>query len=873
MIRTTVCPKSWNSRSFSRTTVCPRWISGAVGSIPSFTRKGRPFASWRSSSPAGSASTAFRCRYMACSWGLAKGAQCYGLAPDGQISAALARPAAARMEPRVPDLPYTEPHSADGNGNGHVADPFDDLFAAPALPGPPPEVRKRKPKLKKLRFLLVFTGLGILALISTIFGMMLSVSSDLPSLENHAQLRVAKNSVLYSASGKTVQLAKLAGAENRILDTEKDISPNVKNAVIAIEDKRFYEHSGVDYRGIARAVVQDLMRKSAAQGASTITQQFVKNVLEAQGKRTVFQKLREAALAYHLERQWTKGKILTEYLNTIYFGNGAYGIESAARTYFGKGTDTYNPDAPKAATNLAPWEAAYLAGMIASPSAFDPVQHPVASHTRMLIVLQNMLKQGMITRPQYEQSRNRYIVPAQVRPPRPDSRVPYYSSWVTQQLLDRYHSTGLVFGGGLKVTTSLDSDLQAAAEQAIQGRLGGIGPSASLVAIDNKTGEVKAMVGGTDFEHRPFNLATNGHRQPGSSFKPFTLIGALEKGVSPGRTFASSPHCWNVPHSKGERFCPKNYNDAYNGVASLTGATVTSDNSVYAQLGIDIVGTNKIARVAHLMGVRTPLSRNYAMILGGLKECVTPLEMAYAYSTLANNGERVWGTMGPSSRSPVAIEKVLDADGHTRDVNHVRHRRVIPYGIAQEAKGILAQVISSGTGKEAQISEFAAGKTGTTENYGDAWFVGFNKDLTVAVWVGYPDKLKPMLTEFRGGPVAGGTYPAEIWHDFMTAWIKLRDGRKAARDAAKGLDTTTDTTPVLTPTTSTPTQAAPTQTQQAPAQIPAATPQQAPAQQTPTPAVTTTPQQAPAQQAQPTPTPAPTPSGGTGTAPTGTGTG
>src|SRR5204863_6237344 len=187
------------------------------------------------------------------------------------------------------------------------------------------------------------------------------------------------------------------------------------------------------------------------------------------------------------------------------------------------------------------------------------------------------------------------------RPRRPDLIVPCCWSWVTQQLLDRCRSTGLVFGGGLKVSTSLDSDLQAAAEQAIRGRLAGIGPSASLVAIDNKTGEVKAMVGGSDFEHRPFNLATNGHRQPGSSFKPFTLIGALEKGVSPGRTFASAPHCFPVPHSPGEKFCPKNYNDAYAGVATLTGATVTSDNSVYAELGVDVVGTNKIARVAHQM--------------------------------------------------------------------------------------------------------------------------------------------------------------------------------------------------------------------------------------------------------------------------------
>jgi penicillin-binding protein 1A len=694
--------------------------------------------------------------------------------------------------------------------------------------------------------------------------MMLSVSSDLPSLENHAQLRVARNSILYSASGKTVEIAKLTGAQNRILDAEGEISPNVKNAVISIEDKRFYEHSGVDYRGIARAVAQDLLRKRAAQGGSTITQQFVKNVLEAQGQRTVFEKLREAALAYHLERKWTKGKILTEYLNTIYFGNGAYGIEAAARTYFGGKSAEYDPHAAKAASNLAPWQAAYLAGMIASPSAYDPVQHPVASHARMNLVLRNMVQQGMITQAQYDEQRNFYIDPKAVRPPQPDSRDPYFSSWVTQQLLDRYHSTGLVFGGGLKVTTSLDSDLQDAAEQAIGGRLGGIGPSASLVAIDNKTGEVKAMVGGSDFEHRPFNLATNGHRQPGSSFKPFTLIGALEKGVSPGRTFSSAPHCYQVPHSPGEKFCPKNYNDAYAGVTTLQNATVTSDNSVYADVGVNIVGTNKIARVAHQMGVRTPLSRNLAMVLGGLKEGVTPLEMAYAYSTLANNGERVWGTMGPSSRSPVAIDKVLDADGHTRDVNHIRHTRAIPYGIAQEAKGILAQVITSGTGKAAQIGEFAAGKTGTTENYGDAWFVGFNKDLTVAVWVGYPDRLKPMLTEYHGGPVAGGTFPAEIWHDFMTAWITIRDARYAAHHHGKKPETTSTTpTPVVTPTATTPAQSAPVQPQPTPSQAPAPTPSPAPAQQTPTPTPTPAPapQQAPAQQPQPAPQP---PAGGTG---------
>jgi penicillin-binding protein 1A len=777
-------------------------------------------------------------------------------------------------KPRAPDLPSTEPGAASGNGN----DPVADLFAPVDHPGPAPEIVKRKPKLKKLRLLLVFSGVSALALISTVFGMMISVADTLPSLENNYQLRIAKNSILYSGSGRNgrVQIAKLTGAHNRILDKAGEISPNIKNAVIAIEDKRFYEHHGVDYRGIARAVVQDVLQQQASQGASTITQQFVKNVLEAQGKRTIFEKLREAALAYHLERKWSKDKILTEYLNTIYFGNGAYGIESAARTYFGKGASVYDPTAAKAAGDLAPYQAAYLAGMIASPTAYDPVQHPIASHTRMEVVLQKMVQQGMITRQQFESQRSYYINPKQVRPPHPDSQVPYFSSWVTQQLLERY-PTGRVFGGGLQVTTSIDPDLQAAADQAIAGRLTGVGPQASLVAIDNKTGEVKAMVGGTDFEKRPFNLATNGHRQPGSSFKPFTLIGALEKGISPGRTYVSAPKCFRVPHSPGEHFCVHNYNNNYSGSNTVFGATISSDNSIYAQLGINDVGTNKIARVAHAMGLRTPLSRNPAMVLGGLKEGVTPLEMAYAYSTLANDGERVYGTLGTSPRAPVAIERVADDGGHVLSggQNRVKRVRVIPFGVAQQAKSILAQVVQQGTGKAAQIGEFAAGKTGTTENYGDAWFVGFNHELTVAVWVGYPDRLRPMLTEYGGRPVAGGTYPAEIWHDFLTSWINIRDTRKAARDAKNGTTgpATTVTPPTTTTTQTTTTKTTPTTTQQtksAPAPQPKTTQPTQPTQPSPT-TTQPAPQQPPPQPTTTTttPTPAQPPPGGGGTPPPG----
>jgi penicillin-binding protein 1A len=367
------------------------------------------------------------------------------------------------------------------------------------------------------------------------------------------------------------------------------------------------------------------------------------------------------------------------------------------------------------------------------------------------------------------------------------------------------------------------------------------------------------MVGGPDYESAPFNLATQGHRQPGSSIKPFTLVTALMEGFSAYSPFYSEEKNFPVPGSPGERFIARNYEGLYSGQIDLESATINSDNSVFAELGLE-VGTKRIAAVARRLGVETPLSTNPAMTLGGLELGVTPLEWAYAYSTLANDGNRVWGTLGPSSRSPVSIERVEDPDGKVRDENRIRRTRVIPYDIAQQAKSILAGVITSGTGTAAQIDEFAAGKTGTTENYGDAWFVGFNKELTVAVWVGYPDRLKPMLTEYRGQPVAGGTYPAEIWRDFMTAWIGLRDARQAERDLRNGKEPTTTTpAPLTTTPTTTPTETAPAPAEPEQESAPAPTREREAA---PAPAPEPEPEPAP----EPEPTPAP-PEGGGGTPP------
>ena len=496
--------------------------------------------------------------------------------------------------------------------------------------GPPAPPRPPKPKLKKLRLALVLLGLSVLALISTVFGMLMAVASDLPALENRAEYNAARNSVLYaglrdckeSDTDACDEVARLTGNQNRILLAPSQISPNIKNAVIAIEDKRFYEHEGVDYQGIARALLQDIRRQRAAQGGSTITQQFVKNALSAQGDRSVFQKLREAALAYHLERKWSKDKVLTQYLNSVYFGNGAYGVESAVRTYFGTATlqadgtmDEVYDAGDHVATDASPAEAALLAGMIASPTLYDPVDNPQVSKRRRNLVLARMLEQRKISRPQYEEGLASPLpTRADIDPPAVDSSQPFFSTWLTQQLVDRYRP-GIVFGGGLDIKTTIDPELQAAAQQAISGRLSGYGPSASLVAIENKTGAVKAMVGGTDYDTSAFNLATNGHRQPGSAFKPFTLIRALADGISPETTFVSEPRTFNLPSGP---FDVSNYDDNYYGVESLRTATTTSDNSVFAQLGLK-VGTRRIARMARRMGIRTPISTNPAMTLGGLQ--------------------------------------------------------------------------------------------------------------------------------------------------------------------------------------------------------------------------------------------------------------
>jgi penicillin-binding protein 1A len=626
----------------------------------------------------------------------------------------------------------------------------------------------------------------LLGLVSFVFGMFIAVASDLPSLTRFSQFKDAQSSVLLDDLGHPIGIVS---QQNRVIVTPTQIPQIVKEAVIAIEDKRFRTNSGVDIRGIARAFTQDILHKGTVQGASTIEQQFIKNALQAQSHRTIFEKLREVALAYQLSHKWSKEKILTAYLNTIYFGNGAYGIESAAQTYFGHEVNHLGcgtPTHPLCVEQLKPWEAALLAGVIQNPSGYDPANHPVAARARRDIVLGQMLAQGYIERPIYEES-VKQALPAATDIQAPQEQTiegvdsGYFTSWVQQQVIERYGAPR-AFDGGLRITTTLDLQLQHAAEQAVNAYLSDpSGPTASVVAIENSTGEVRAMVGGRNYNKSPFNLAINGERQPGSSFKAFDLAAALEAGISPDSTWTSKQKIFIVPHTGGrEKFVVHNDEGAYTGSNTLTGATAYSDNSIYAEVGLK-VGTHRIARLARQMGITTPLSTNPAMTIGGLTVGVTPIDMAHAYETIAHGGRRVGGTLADEG-APVAIQEV-DAgartlpDGHHVDRNRVTSNQVLPPGVASTETSMLETVLQYGTARAASLGQFAAGKTGTTSNFGDAWFIGWDSKYTVAVWVGYPDSLVPMTTQFNGKPVMGGTFPALIWHDFMTSALAIDKAR------------------------------------------------------------------------------------------------
>jgi penicillin-binding protein 1A len=618
---------------------------------------------------------------------------------------------------------------------------------------------RRRRRVRKRRLAALVCVLLVLSLLSFTFGLVRAVASEIPSLDPAAQ-HADIDTVVYASNGRTV-LAVLRGEESRVLVATEDIAPIMRQAIVSVEDKRFFEHDGIDLRGVARALWADIRSQSIVEGGSTITQQFVKNAY-IRNERSFARKVREAALAWQLEKQWkSKDRILTAYLNTIYFGNGAYGIQQASRAYFQKG-----------AKHLELHEAALLAGLPADPARYDPVTHPRQAKLRRRHVLDVMLEQGKITPADFRRADRAELPPAdKVRLPGTGGQAQYFVNYVKDQLVAHYKA-GNVFGGGLRVTTTIDLNLQKKARTAIEKVLRNPeGPSAALVAIDPRTGAVRAMFGGRNFRESQFNLAAQAERQPGSAFKPIVLAAAMREGIAPQTQVVSKP----VSIDAGDRvWRVTNYDKTYLGTVDLERGLVSSDNSVYAQL-TDIVGPKAIVETAHALGIGSHLDAYFSIGLG-LEGEVNALEMARAYATFANRGVRVDGAlMGNKPRVVEHVEKIRA--GGAIEENTPQGKQVLEPGEASVLTEILEDVVQSGTGRRAAIPGLSvAGKTGTTDNYADAWFVGYTPDLVVAVWVGYPDRLRPMLTEFEGEPVTGGTLPATIWREFVESVEEPDDG-------------------------------------------------------------------------------------------------
>jgi len=540
--------------------------------------------------------------------------------------------------------------------------------------------------------------------------------------------------------------------QNRVLVDADEIPAVLEQAVLAAEDSRFYEHPGYDLRSIARAAIVNLDKGEVTQGGSTITQQYVKNTFFREAPRTFKRKARELRLAIEIERRYTKEEILDRYLNTVYLGQGAYGVKVAAKIYFGRGLSTMTIP-----------EAALLAGVIKAPSFYDPREHPKRARERRNFVIGRMLAINQIDAAQAAKAR-RAPLGVTPDPPRTRTRQPYFVEAVKREIMKdrRFGGTEIararnLYKGGLRIETTLEPGLQAAAERAIENNLDLPGdPEASLVAIRPSTGAIVAMVGGRDWNASQVNLALGKEgggsgRQPGSSFKPIVAATALEQGISLETRFAAGPA--NFLLADGSTWTVHNSEGTAGGFLPLGEATVRSVNGVYARLALQL-GPGSIVNQARLMGVRSKLPAYPSIALGSAQ--VSVLDMATAYATLANDGTAI---------EPTTIKQVTAGNGEIIKPNQEIVPEAVSPGNAYLLTKVLEQVIERGTGQAANIGRPAAGKTGTTNDYNDAWFAGYTPDLAVAVWVGY--RYPRPMTNVHGIRVSGGTFPAQIWRDFM----------------------------------------------------------------------------------------------------------
>ncbi len=589
-------------------------------------------------------------------------------------------------------------------------------------------------------------GVGVVATVIVIAalsvaGYVFAIAASAPDLSELKADDKGQLSVVYAADG--TKLGFIQSDTLRRVRPWGEIPVDLRRATVAIEDERFYKHDGVDINAIVRAGIKNLESGETVQGGSTITQQLVRALYIKDPERNFKRKIREAKLASELEEERSKTWILKEYLNSVPYGtvNGrtAIGVEAASVTFFDKHV-----------SEIKLHQAALLAGLPQAPSQYNPFRNPQVAIERRNDVLLKMVENGYITRAEYEEAASkglglnegkRYV----------QRREPYFFDYVQEQLIERY-GVGVVRAGGLRIHTTINPKMQDQAREAINAYWGDpAGPSSAIVAIDPNNGKIKAMASSGTYGERRFNLAAQGHRQPGSAFKTMVLTAAVIEGVDPDSTsYTSKPLAINDPEF-GE-WNVKTFGDSYSGSMSLTSATLASDNTVYAQLILDI-GPEKVCQTAKKLGITTKLDCYPAEGLGGLTRGVTTLEMANAYATLAAGGVR---------RRATGIQRIQFPNGTTEKLGNPKGTRVMTDGQAYEVTKILKSNVTGGTGTRANYGCPAAGKTGTTDEAKDAWFVGYTPQLSAAVWVGYPDAGVAM-------PGAqGGEYAAPVWNAFMT---------------------------------------------------------------------------------------------------------
>jgi penicillin-binding protein 1A len=611
-------------------------------------------------------------------------------------------------------------------------------------------------------FLLLFGAaiLGVVVLFASFSQTYAAVAEDMPELDDYSSTELAQTSVVYDANGNVVD--ELYGVQNRYVVPLDDIDPTLREAAIAIEDHRFYEHRGLDFEAIARAAVENIQSLSIQEGGSTITQQLIKNTYIAQEQRMIpsfERKFAEASLAWQYEKEHSKEEILEQYLNTVYFGANAYGAEAAARTYFNK-----------KAENLTLPESALLAGVIQLPGVYDPFLDPKTAKERRNVVLDRMLEYGYITKQEHDEAVRADLVLSRGRVEHENDNE-YFLNAVRRELAEEY-GDDMVYEGGLEIHTTLDPELQEMANTAVDSIVNPEAgdPSAALVSVDPATGAVRAMVGGSDFDQVKFNLATQAHRQAGSSFKPFVYAEAIEQGISPETTYVSK-HL-EVPMGPYERpYVVDNYDFIERGPITLEKAMAESDNTVFVQLALDL-GLENVVEKAQEMGITSEVEAYPSTAIGGLGEGVTPLEMASAYSTLPNQGVHM---------KPFLVQRVTKEENGEEIVveeHRLREEQALTRDEAAVVTQALRRVITDGTASyyhdlDADIGRPAAGKTGTTNNFVDAWFIGFIPQLTTSVWVGYPDERRPMVNINGLTEINGENYPLDIWSLYMQSAVSM----------------------------------------------------------------------------------------------------